>query len=75
MRNANIAKMRPLAAPRGGIRLFKEDDAAIIELASLINEVDIKIDILDVLRECVATGVPIVRKRWLPIINAASPKE
>lgn len=63
---------RPLGNPRNGVRLFREDDDEMSALVAEIKNCDIKIDMLDVIRECVRQGLPAVHERWKPIIVAAN---
>lgn len=62
---------KPMGPPKNGVRLFQDDNDSIILLVKSIKECNIKIDSLDIIRECVMAGLPSVQERWNPIIEAA----
>jgi hypothetical protein len=50
------------------IRLFEEDDTGIEELHAEIKSIS-GLNIQDIIRQCVHVGLPIIKKRWEPLIK------
>jgi hypothetical protein len=49
------------------IRLYKEDDLALMELKRKIESVS-GMNQSDLIRDCIQAGRPIIERRWKPII-------
>ena len=62
---------KPLAHPRNGVRMFREDDEVAVKLIGEIRRCGFKMDTLDLIREAVHYGMPAVKERWDPILEAA----
>lgn len=51
------------------LRLYKDDDEEIALLCGTIKKLDRNMDIVTMIRDCVQAGLPVVRKRWEPLIK------
>lgn len=56
-----------LSSNTRSIRLYSMDDQALISLHHQIKTLHRKIDIVDLVRDCVQAGLPAVEKRWEPL--------
>lgn len=56
-----------LSSNTRSVRLFSADDLALIELHRLAKTLNRKIDIVELIRDCVEAGLPIVKGRWEPL--------
>lgn len=56
-----------LSSNTRSIRLYSMDDQALISLHRQIKTLHRKIDIVDLVRDCVQAGLSVVEKRWEPL--------
>jgi hypothetical protein len=56
-----------LSSNTRSIRLYSIDDKALIELHRIAKTLNRKMDIVDLIRDCVQAGLPVVQKRWEPL--------
>lgn len=56
-----------LSSNTRSIRLYSLDDRALVELHRVARTLNRKIDIVDLIRDCVQAGISVVEKRWEPL--------
>lgn len=60
-----------LSSNTRAIRLYSADDLALIELHRIARSLNRKMDIVELIRDCVEAGLPVVQKRWEPLTSKA----
>jgi hypothetical protein len=61
-----------LSANTRSIRLYSADDSELIALHSITKKMNRKMDIVDLIRDCIQAGLPVVKERWEPIVSKAN---
>jgi len=56
-----------LSSNTRAIRLYSVDDKELIWLHSAAKKLNRKMDIVDLIRDCIQAGLPIVKERWEPL--------
>lgn len=51
------------------LRLYADDEEEIVELCAVVKQLNRKMDIVDLIRDCVQAGLPVIKKRWEPLIH------
>lgn len=67
--NKNPSIPSALSANTRSIRLYSDDDKELIELHKVAKTMNRKIDIVDLIRDCVQTGLPEVVAKWAPLLR------
>lgn len=67
--NKNPSIPSELSANTRSIRLYLEDDKELIELSKVAKNMNRKIDIVDLIRDCVQAGLPEVVSKWAPLLR------
>lgn len=58
-----------LSANTRSIRLYSMDDKTLIELHKTAKDLNRKIDIVDLIRDAVQAGLPMVSAKWEPLVR------
>jgi len=65
--NSNLPS--ELSTNTRAIRLYADDDEKLISLHAIIKKLNRKIDIVDLIRDCIQEGLPAIEKRWEPMMK------
>ena len=66
----NIAVPNRLSNRPRTMRLYQDDDNSLVELHRLVKNVA-PVDIVDLIRDCIKAGRPIIESRWGPLAKEA----
>lgn len=67
--NKNQSIPSELSLNTRSIRLYSDDDRELIQLHDTARKLNRKIDIVDLIRDCVQAGLPLIQERWEPMIK------
>lgn len=67
--NKNQSIPSALSANTRSIRLYSEDDEELKTLHAAAKAMNRKIDIVDLIRDCVQAGLPEVAAKWGPLLR------
>jgi hypothetical protein len=68
-KNKNTSIPPELSSNTRSIRLYSSDDRELITLHSAAKAMNRKIDIVDLIRDCVEAGLPSVAAKWGPLLR------